>query len=352
VSDTTNPMATFRILVPVAAPANEIEGRYAIEMESLAGLDTRFVECHKSEAQFVSEAQTATAVYVRGVSLTRRMIEALDGCRVIAVGSVGVECVDVEAATERGIPVTNCPDTFTEEVADHTMMLLLAAHRRAVEQDRIVRTGLWEQGRKQLLKIPRLCGLTLGLVGFGRIGRAVALRARSFGLRIIACDPFVDETTIVQAAVEPTSLVDLLTRSDFVSLHLPATPETKYLLGLEQLRQMKPTAIVINTGRGSTIDEDALIKALQEGWIAGAGLDVFAVEPIGAHNPLVTMTNIILSPHAASASTRFDPARKRRVGQELALVLKGRWPMSCVNPSVLPASGLKAWQPTLPSRPY
>ena len=308
-------MAKFRVLVPVAAASANIEGRYLYEMEALAGIGAEIVECGGAENEFVSAAKGASAVYVKGVKVTRRMIEALDECRLIALGSVGVDYVDVVAATERGIPVTNCPDTFTEEVADHTMMLLLAAHRRALEQDRFVRQGRWDQGRQQLLTVPRLMGQTLGLIAFGRVARAVALRARSFGLRIMAYDPFVDEASIIGAGAEPTSFAEVLRCSDFISLHLPATPETINVLAEQQFRQMKRTAILINTGRGAVVVESALIKALQEGWIAGAGLDVFAVEPISIDSHLLSMSNVILSPHNASASARFDPARKRRVGK-------------------------------------
>jgi D-3-phosphoglycerate dehydrogenase / 2-oxoglutarate reductase len=338
-------MAKFRVFAPVSAPSKAPGGDYSYEMEALEGVDAEIVECHKTEEEFMAAAREADAVYVKGVRITRRMIEALDKCRLIALGSVGVDYVDVDAASERGIPVTNCPDTFIEEVADHAMMLLLAAHRRALEQDRIVREGHWADGRPQLLRIPRLMGQTLGFIAFGRVARAVALRARPFGLRTMAYDPFLDELTIAGTGVEPTSLIELLRTSDFISVHLPATPETIGMLNERHFRQMKSTAIVLNTGRGSTIVESALIRALQEGWIAAAGLDVFEVEPINPDNPLLKMNNVILSPHNASASARFDPARKRRVGQELALVLTGRWPMSCVNPTVLPGSGLKRWQP-------
>jgi D-3-phosphoglycerate dehydrogenase len=338
-------MTELLIVAPVAAPSRAPGDQYSYEMEALAGIDATIVECHRTESEFIAAAKEADAIYVRGVKITRRMIEALDRCRLIALGSVGVDYVDVEAATERGIPVTNCPDTFIEEVADHTMMLLLAAHRRALEQDRMVREGRWADGRAQLLQIPRLMGQTLGFIAFGRVPRAVARRASSFGLRIIACDPFVDEGTIVAAGAEPVSLSEVLHASDFLSVHLPATPQTTGMLREHHFRQMKSTAILINTGRGSTLAEGDLISALQERWIAGAALDVFETEPIEASNPLLKMTNVILSPHNASASARFDPARRRRVGQELALVLTGRWPMSCVNPSVLARTGLKRWQP-------
>ena len=147
--------------------------------------------------------QGADAVYAKGMRFSRQMIEALDKCRVIALGTVGVDYVDVAAATTKGIPVTNCPDTFIEEVADHAMMLLLATHRRAIEQDRMVRESRWGEGRPQLLQVPRLMGMTLGFIAFGRVPRAVAARARPFGLRLMAYDPFLDELAIAAAGVEP-----------------------------------------------------------------------------------------------------------------------------------------------------
>jgi D-3-phosphoglycerate dehydrogenase len=338
-------MTEFLIVAPVAAPSETTKDHYAYEMEALEGIVARIVECHLTEREFIAAAREADAIYVRGVKVTRPMIEALERCRLIALGSVGVDYVDVAAATNKGIPVTNCPDTFIEEVADHTMMLLLAAHRRALEQDRMVREGRWAEGRPQLLTIPRLMGQTLGFIAFGRVPRAVAQRARPFGLRMMAYDPFLDERAIIAGGAEPASLLEVLRASDFISVHLPATTQTAGMLGKQQFRQMKSTAILINTGRGSTIVETDLVDALQQRSLAGAALDVFNTEPILANNPLLKMSNVILSPHNASASSRFDPARRRRVGHELALVLSGRWPMSCVNPSVLSGTELTRWQP-------
>ncbi|MGE0719097.1 MAG: C-terminal binding protein [Alphaproteobacteria bacterium] len=338
-------MAKFRVLTPAGASFTVAGGGYDYEMEALEPIGAEIVECPASEAAFVEAAKDADAVYAKGMKFTKAMIDALDKAKVITLGTVGVDYVDVAAATAKGIPVTNCPDTFIEEVADHAMMLLLSTHRRAIEQDRMVREGRWSEGRPQLLQVPRLMGQTLGFIGFGRVARATAERAKPFGLRLIAYDPFIDELTISGTGVQPASLTEVLSQSDFVSMHVPATPEAQAMLKEQHFRLMKKTAIFINTGRGPTVTESALIKALEEGWIAGAGLDVFETEPPLQDNPLLRMDKIILSPHNASASARFDPARKRRVGQELALVLSGRWPMSCVNPTVLPTSGLRRWQP-------
>lgn len=338
-------MAKFRIVTPAGASFTTTGGGYDHEMEALEGFDVEIVECPTTQEGFIAAARDADAVYAKGMKFNAQMIHALAKCRLIALGTVGVDYVDVAAATEKGIPVTNCPDTFIEEVADHAMMLLLATHRRAIEQDRMVREGRWTEGRPQLLKVPRLKGQTLGFIAFGRVARAVADRAKAFGLHLKAFDPFLDELKIASSGVEPASLSEVLSTSDFISMHLPATPEAVGFLKEKHFRQMKPNAIFINTGRGPTVDEPALVKALREKWIAGAGLDVLQVEPAKPDNPLLKMEHVILSPHNASASARFDPARKRRVGQELALVLSGRWPMSCVNPTVLPNSGLRRWQP-------
>jgi D-3-phosphoglycerate dehydrogenase len=162
---------------------------------------------------------------------------------------------------------------------------------------------------------------------------------------MMAFDPFIDETVMLSSGVIPASLEEVLRQSDFVSMHAPGTPEARGMMTERHFQMMKKTAIFINTGRGATVDEPALIKALTEGWIAHAGLDVLEQEPPGHNNPLLSMGNVTLSPHNASASARFDPARKRRVGQELALAAQGKWPMSCVNPSVLQNTTLRRWQP-------
>lgn len=338
-------MAKYRIVTPAGASFTVAGGGYALEMEALEGLDAEIVEAPTDEAGFIAAAKDADAIYAKGIPITKTIIDSLQKCKVISLGSVGVDSVDVKAATERGIPVTNVPDTFIEEVADHAMMLLLAGFRRLLEQDRMVREGRWKEGRPALLKIPRLMGQTLGFISFGRVARAVAKRAAPFGLRMIAYDPFVEEMLISDHGVQPATLSEVLSQSDFVSMHAPARPEVHHMLKEQHFREMKPTAIFINTGRGPTVKEEALIRALQEGWIAHAALDVLETEPPSHNNPLLRMDNVTLTAHVASASARFDEARKRRVGNELALVLSGKWPMSCVNPAVLQNTQLRRWQP-------
>lgn len=341
-------MAKFKIITAAGAAIASAVVDNKFEMEALEGADVAIVEGPVGDEEaFIAAAKDADAIYVRGgMPITRKIIDSLTRCRVISIGSVGVDLIDVVAASARGIPVTNCPDTFIEEVADHAMTLLLAAHRRVIEQDRMVREGRWKEGRPALLKIPRLMGQTLGFIAFGHVARAVAVRAKAFGLRLMAYDPYIEEMVMHEYGVLPATLSEVLQQSDFVSMHAPATPEARGMLKEKHFAQMKKSAIFINTGRGPTVDEAALIKALQEGRIAHAALDVLEQEPPKPDNPLMAMGNVTLSPHNASATARFDPARKRRVGQELALALAGKWPMSCVNPAVLAKKpDLERWQP-------
>lgn len=340
-------MAKFKIATPAGASFTTAGGGYDDEMAPLEGIDAEIVEGPATEDGFIAFCQDADVIYAKGMRFSKRLIDSLpDRVRGIVLGSVGVDSVDVKAATERGLPVTNCPDTFIEEVADHAMTLLLSSFRRVIEQDRMVREGRWSEGRPALLKIPRLMGQTLGLIAFGHVARAVAKRAKAFGLRVIAYDPFIEELVMVEHGVLPVSLEEVLSQSDFVSMHAPATPEAEGMLMEKHFRLMKPSAIFINTGRGPTVQESGLIKALSENWIAHAGLDVLEIEPPGNNNPILGMPNVTLSAHTASASARFDPARKRHVGRELALLLNGKWPMSCVNPAVLQNNTrLRRWQP-------
>ncbi len=341
-------MAKFKIVTQQAAGTSfgVSGGGNKLEMEGLGALDAEIIEvAATTEDEFIAAARDADALIAKGRPITKRIIDGLQQCKVIALGSVGADSVDVAAATARAIPVTNVPDTFIEEVADHTMMLILATFRRLTTMDRFVREGRWREGRPLLSRFPRLMGQTLGFVSFGHVARATALRARPFGVHMLAYDPYVEELVMSPYGVEPVSLTELLQRSDIVSMHAPATPDAHHLLTEHHFRLMKPEALFVSTGRGPTVDEPALIKALQEGWIAAAGLDVLEQEPPDASNPLLRMDNVLLTPHVASASARMDPERRRRVGQELALVLNGRWPRSCVNPSVLARTGLLRWQP-------
>ena len=322
-----------------------VPGDYTCELEALQGVDAQMVEVvAATDEEFLEKAQDADALILSGHGLSEKVINGLKQCRIIALDSVGTNHVAVAAATAKGIPVTNCPDINIQEVAEHTVTLILAAHRRLLQMDKTVRQGFWWEGHAPLRELPRLYGQTLGFISFGNIPRAVVPLMKPFGLRILAHDPFVMETVMIQHGVEPVGLQELLQRSDFVSNHLPGSGSTDKLIGAKQFRLMKPNAVFINTGRGTTVDEAAMIRALDEGWIAHAALDVLAKEPPDANNPLFAMENVTLTPHAASASSRVLAVSRRRVGMEIALVLGGHRPLSCVNPSVLAGSGLLEWQ--------
>jgi D-3-phosphoglycerate dehydrogenase / 2-oxoglutarate reductase len=328
-----------------------VEERWALELEGLAPVADIVEIRADTPAEFAAGVADVDAIITSwGLRIDRQVIDALKRCVVIGVGSVGVDMVDVDAATEAGIVVTNVPDVFIEEVADHAMMLLLDVRCRTATMARMAREGQWYQARPILSQVPRLLGQTLGLFAFGNVARCTARRAQAFGLRVIAYDPYVSELEISAAGVEPVSFGELLERSDYLSVHAPHNSETEHAIDAAALGRMKPTAVLINTARGPIVDEAALIEALQGGVIAGAGLDVLEQEPPSNNNPLLTMENVLVTPHVASATTRMRPETRRRVGREVALVLRGRWPMSCVNPTVLPRVGLERWQPYPMSR--
>ncbi len=263
--------------------------------------------------------------------VTRRVIERAARCRVIARYGIGVDNVDLQAAAARGIVVTNVPDYCIEEVSDHALALILACARRVASLDRLVRAGRWEA--KDALPIRRLPGQVLGLVGFGKIPRRVAAKAVGLGLTSLAYDPFVDAAACAAHGARKVDLPALLTASDFVSVHAPLTPQTRGLIGEAELRQMKPTAFLINTARGPIVTEAALVKALQAGWIAGAALDVLETEPPPPTHPLVTLPQVILTPHVAFSSQESVHELQRKAAEDVARVLTGQPPR---NPVPLP----------------
>ncbi len=334
------------VQLPSFAKPQSVSERYALELEALEPIADILEVKADTPAEFAAGAKDADAIITSwGIHIDETIISQLTKCTVIGVGSVGVDMVDIKAATDAGIVVTNVPDVFIEEVADHAMMLLLTTVRRTKEMETMVHSGDWFKGRPLLSQSPRLMGRTLGLLGFGNVGRCMARRAAAFGLRVIAHDPYVSELTISGAEVEPVSLSELMQRSDYLSIHAPLNAETAHIVNATTLSQMMPHAIVVNTARGGLINEVDLVAALQSQQIAAAGLDVLEIEPPKADNPLLSMPNVVVTPHVASATTRMRPETRRRAAREVALVLRGRWPMSCVNPTVLPKVALERWQP-------
>jgi D-3-phosphoglycerate dehydrogenase / 2-oxoglutarate reductase len=270
------------------------------------------------------------------VRLTANVIQGLNARKVIANGGIGFDSIDVDAATQAGIIVTNIPDLFVDEVADQAMALLLAVNRKLLQCHTQATSDAWVKTWSNLGSVPKLRGKTLGLVAFGNIARQVARRAQAFGLRVQAFDPYVKPEPMAELGIEScATLEDLLKEADFVSIHAPLTPETRGLMNASRLRLMKPTAVLINTARGKVVDEAALIDALRRGWIAAAGLDVLEQEPPDPSNPLLKMPNVVVTPHMASYSDESNVARRRRLGQDIAAVLTGRRPAHVVNRAVL-----------------
>ncbi len=288
----------------------------------------------------------ADAVINQFAPLDADLIATMPRCLVIVRYGVGYDTIDVAAATRAGICVANVPDYGTQEVALHAIALLLAVHRRLLSYDGALRQGRWLKGAQVVPPIPRMKGLTIGIVGFGRIGRAVAAHAESLGMNRLTYDPYVSRSSAMDVGAILVDYATLLRQSDFLTFHTPLSTETRHLLGQREIAQMKPSAVLINTSRGAVIDTAALAKGLQEGRLAGAGLDVFEQEPLKANHPLRTAPNTILTPHVAWYSEEATQTLKRRVAEEVARVAQGEWPRSLVNPDVRVNARLTAKGPS------
>ncbi len=264
--------------------------------------------------------------------IDRALLAQAPGLRVISNLAVGYDNIDIAAASERGIPVGNTPGVLTETTADLAFALMLACARRIVEAERLVREGGWRTWDPGLLLGHDVHGATLGIIGFGKIGQAVARRASGFGMRVVYASR--SPATGPHPPAERVPLEELLRAADFVSLHVPLTPETRHVIGAEQLRSMKRTAILINTSRGGVIDQRALVHALEEGWIAGAGLDVMEVEPLPAGDPLLRAPNVVLLPHIGSASHATRERMAVMAVENCLAGLRGERLPHCVNPDV------------------
>lgn len=252
--------------------------------------------------------------------------------KVVANYAVGYDNIDVPACTARGVLVTNTPGVLTETTADLAFALILAAARRLVEADKFLRAGKWKTWGPTLLLGQDVYGATLGLVGLGRIGAAVARRARGFNMKILYYSRHRQEALEKELGVEYVSFDELLRRSDFISIHVPLTAETHHLFNAEAFAKMKPTAVLVNTARGPIVDEAALYAALKTGRIAAAGLDVMDPEPPRPDNPLLTLDNVILLPHIGSASIATRTRMATMAAENAAAALRGELPPNLVNP--------------------
>ena len=289
-----------------------------------------------SEDETIAKAKDADAIITTGARISRRVMEHLPRLQVVVRYGVGYDTIDVAAATENRVLVVNIPDYCFEEVSNHAIGLFLACARKLTSLNRLARQGRWAYAADNLAPIGSIVGQNFGVIGCGNIGRMVAKKAKAFGLELIGYDPYLEHGIAIDAGIRLVSLAELLKNSDYVSLHTPLTQETRHMIGERELRMMKTTAYLINTSRGPVVHEEALVKALQKKWIAGAGLDVTEQEPPAPSNPLFTMDNVIVTPHAAYYSDESVVRMRRSVGLEAARVLSGRWPKNLVNKGVRP----------------
>lgn len=296
-----------------------------------AGLDITFDEITSlTEAELITNCEGASALLVLREPITARVLDALPELRVIGRFGVGLDSIDVQAATDRGVVVTNVPDSNITEVATHAVAMAMALTRRLHRYDRSIRSGEWDfEGPGTGMR--RVSTQVFGLIGFGKIGQRVANSARAIGFEVWAHDPFMTDDAIASHGVKPASLSDLIAGADVVSLHVPLIESTRNLIGPPELARFKAGSNLINVSRGGLVDEDALAAAVASGLLSGAGLDTFAVEPLPSNSPLRDLENIIFSPHAAHYSAESYAETRLKAFRDVARVLGGETPFYAVN---------------------
>lgn len=316
------------------------------ETKELAAFNVEadFIEARPaSEDELIGIAKDVDVIMGAGRLFTRRVMESLPKLRAIVTYSVGYDGVDVQAATDNGIILVNNPARAwcMDEVSNHAIALLLACAKKLTLLNSMIKAGHWRDTRGVMAPMAPVHGQTLGLIGCGDIGRATATKAECLGMKLIGADPYVSDELTIDCGIRRTTLEDLLRQSDFVSMHTPLEKDTFHMMGEAQFKMMKPTAYFINTSRGRTVDEAALIKALQQKWIAGAGLDVFETEPVADDNPMLKMDNVIMLPHSGSYSDAALDVQPVNPAQEVGRILSGHWPKNPVNRDVKPRVALE-----------
>ncbi len=290
--------------------------------QALAKLDPTFRMAKSTSAEdILAVARDADAILVTYAKLPGDLIRQLTRCKAIGRFGLGVDNIDLPACKEKGIKVNYVPDYCIREVSDHAVAMLLALIRKIPYSDKLVQAGRWEM--PAVVPIRRIEGTVLGLLGFGNIPRLVAPKAKAFGMKVIAYDPYAKPDLFKQAGVEQVDLDTLLSTSDYISVHAPHTPQTRGMVNAEAFRKMKKGAYIVNTARGPLIDEAALIAALDSGHLGGAALDVVAVEPLAKESPLLGRDNVILTPHTAFYSIEALDELQSKCAADLARVLSG-----------------------------
>jgi len=285
-----------------------------------------------TEDELLHELRNVDAVFAGGDPYTARVLETAHCLKIIARDGVGLDRVDLDVATRRGIVVTITP-TICESVADLAFSLITCLFRRIMTADRLVKAGEWRSRERFVSK--EVNGATLGIIGLGRIGGFVAKRAASFNMRVLAFDPYVTAARAESLGATLTDLKTLLSESDVVTVHAPLSKETRGLIGRRELSLMKKGAFLVNTARGAIVDEGALIEALTSGPLGGAGLDVLSVEPPSLDNPLLSMENVILTPHMGNDTHEAFRRLSLEAGKDIISVLEGEMPLHAVNPEAL-----------------
>jgi D-3-phosphoglycerate dehydrogenase len=306
----------------------------AVEASVLSEVGAELVVAETgSEAELLSLIADVDAVLVCFAKIPGSVIRAGKNLQVVGRVGRGLDNIDVVEATQLGIPVTHVPAYCLDEVSDHAMALLLACARKVCAYHMAVRQGDWSL--QTGAPMHRLRGRTLGVLGLGKIGQTLVAKAKAFGLRAIASDPYVSPSIASGLGVELVEPDALFSQADYLSLHVPLNAETRGMVNEVRLRQMKATAILINTARGPVVDQDALVRALQAGWIAGAGLDVFEEERLPLDHPLLHLPNVVTTPHAAFYSEEALLDLRTKGAKNVAKILSGRRPAAVANPQVL-----------------
>ncbi len=327
---------------PVVVITDYDYGDVSVETEILEAVGAEVVALQAKQQEDLFEVAPSCAAMINQYArIGASVISRMEKCEVIARYGVGVDIVDVATATERGILVTNVQDYCTEEVADHAISLWLTLARKLPDYDRATHAGIWRWQSGQ--PVYRLRGRTMGVVSFGKIGQAISDRAKAFGVNVIAYDPFLPEAVAAAHGVELVSKADLLARSDYILMQAPMTPDTRHFLSDAEFAAMKDGAILVNTGRGPTVDNQALYRALTDGHLAAAGLDDPEEEPAKRQNwspddnPIFTLPNVLVTPHAAYYSEESIRAARVTAATQVAKVLTGRSPDYTVNAEALAA---------------
>jgi D-3-phosphoglycerate dehydrogenase len=333
-------MAEYKI-VRVDRSGSQV--KFSDELEALAGLDVEFYGADAvTEDEIIKALKDADAAITSSAVFTRKVFENLPKLRAVIRTGVGYDTIDVQAATDNGILLVNNPAQAwcAEEVSNQAILLMLACAKKLVKLHNLTISGEWRKAQAAVMPCECIHGQTAGIIGCGAIGRAIVKKALAFDMRVIVFDPYVTPEAARKLGVESTGLPALLSQADYVLVQTPLTNETFHLLGEQQFNLMKPSAFIINCARGECIDEPALIRALEQGKITGAGLDVFENEPPKPDNPLFTMDNVVVSPHCASWSTMAFRTMNKMIGVQAAQILRKERPDTVVNSDCVSKFGI------------